>query len=109
MPRPLRPALALAVVLLAATIVAPPLHAQQRLGAIQGTIADQTGGVLPGVTVTVTNVETGITRTTITNERGLYRMPSLDPGRYRVAAELSGFRSAETRDVVLSVGAIVRV
>jgi hypothetical protein len=106
MPKPRRPAVALALVLLAVT---PPVHAQQQLGAIQGTVADQTGGVLPGVTVTVTNVETGITRTTVTNERGLYRVPSLDPGRYRVAAELSGFRSAETRDVVLSVGAIVRV
>jgi predicted S18 family serine protease len=45
------------------TAAAAPALAQQQLGAIQGTITDQTRGVLPGVTVTVTNLDTGITRT----------------------------------------------
>lgn len=64
----------------------PASAAQQQLGAIQGTITDQTHAVLPGVTVTVTNAQTGIARATITNEAGVYRVPGLDPGRYDVVA-----------------------
>src|SRR6266851_2717285 len=71
--------------------LAAPAASQQQLGAFQGTITDQTHGVLPGVTVTVTNVDTGISRTTTTNEAGVYRVPSVDPGRYTVKAELQGF------------------
>jgi hypothetical protein len=85
--------------------VAPAARAQQQLGAIQGTIIDQSGAVLPGVTVTVTNIATGITRTTVSNETGVYRVQSLDPGRYRVAADLQGFRKAARNEVILSTGA----
>jgi len=77
-----------------AAFAATPARAQQQLGAIQGTITDQTKGVLPGATVTVTNLDTGITRTATSNEAGVYRVPSLDPGRYKVTAELQGFRTA---------------
>jgi carboxypeptidase family protein/TonB-dependent receptor-like protein len=87
----------------------PPASAQQQLGAVQGTIVDTTGAVLPGVTVTVTNVDTGVARTTTTNETGLYRMASLDPGRYKVAAELTGFQTVTRTDIVLSVGATLGV
>ena len=50
-------------------------------GAIEGTVTDQSGGVLPGVVVTVTNVDTGETRSVVTNDRGVYRAPllPLDP------------------------------
>jgi len=86
---------------------AMPAHAQQQLAALQGTIIDQTGGVLPGVTVTVTHVDTGIVRTAVTNEVGVYRLASLDPGRYEVAAELMGFRRVVQRDIILPVGSTV--
>jgi hypothetical protein len=67
---------------LALSLVLPaPAAAQRQLVALQGTISDQTGGVLPGVTVTVTNKETGEVRTAVTNESGIYRVQSLDPGR----------------------------
>lgn len=81
--------------------------AQQQLGSIQGTITDQTGAVLPGVTVEVTNVATNVARTTVSNDAGVYRMPSLDPGRYEVKATLEGFRGVHQRDVIVSVGATV--
>jgi hypothetical protein len=81
--------------------------AQQQLGAVQGTVTDQTGAVLPGVTITVTNVATGTERTTTSNGRGVYRVPSLDPGRYEVKVALEGFRGVQQRDVVVSVGATV--
>ena len=81
--------------------------AQQQLGAVQGTITDQTGGVLPGVTVVVTNLDTNVSRTTVSNEAGVYRVPSIDPGRYEVKATLDGFKAVHQRDVVVSVGATV--
>ena len=88
---------------------AAPARAQQQLGGIQGTIADQTHGVLPGVAVTVTNLETGVARSATTNESGLYRVLSLEPGRYKAVAELSGFRAATQTDLVVSVGATIGV
>ena len=91
--------------LLASIALASPALAQRQLGAIQGTITDQTGGVLPGVTVSATNKETGEVRTAVTNESGIYRIQSLDPGRYDVAAELSSFSKAGRNDVIVSVGA----
>jgi hypothetical protein len=94
-----------------ALLLVPPgtASAQQQLGAIQGTITDATGGVLPGVTVTVTNLDTGVTRTTVSNDAGVYRVPSVEPGRYRVTAELQGFRTASQPDVTVSVGATLGV
>ena len=73
-------------------------------GAIEGTILDSSGGVLPGVTVTITNVDTGAERSVTTNEKGLYRAPLLPLGKYRVVAELQGFKKFEQTDVSLSVG-----
>ena len=64
-------------------------------GTIEGTIVDDQGAVLPGVTVTVTNLDTGDTRVVVTNESGLYRAPLLALGTYRVSAELQGFRKFE--------------
>jgi len=78
-------------------------------GAIEGTITDSTGAVLPGVTVTITNVDTGTDRTVVTNDRGLFRAPLLPLGTYRVAAELQGFKRFEKTDITLSVGQTVVV
>ena len=83
--------------------------AQQQLGTLQGTITDDTHAVLPGVAVTVTNLETGITRTAVTNDLGIYRVSSLDPGHYKVQAELQGFNTATEPDVTISVGATLGV
>jgi Carboxypeptidase regulatory-like domain/TonB dependent receptor len=60
--------------------------------------------VLPGVTVTITNVDTGAERSVVTNEKGLYRAPLLPLGKYRVIAELQGFKKFEATDIQLSVG-----
>jgi hypothetical protein len=73
-------------------------------GTIEGTVKDDQGGVLPGVTVTVTNVDTGDTRTVVTNESGLYRAPLLPLGTYRVAAELQGFKKFEQTGITLRAG-----
>ena len=73
-------------------------------GAIEGTITDSSGGVLPGVTVTITNLGTGAERSVVTNEKGLYRAPLLPLGSYRVVAELPGFKKFDQTGITLSVG-----
>ena len=70
---------------------------------ITGTVKDQSGAIIPGATVTSRNVDTGLTRTGVSDGAGEYRLVSLPPGRYSVATELSGF-STETRpDIVLII------
>ncbi|MGH9160796.1 MAG: TonB-dependent receptor domain-containing protein, partial [Vicinamibacteraceae bacterium] len=101
--------LTLPACLLAGFLCAPPALAQQQLAAVQGTTTDETGAVLPGVSVAVTNMNTGIARTVVSNNAGVYRVASLDPGRYRVAAELAGFSTSVREDVTLQVGATVGI
>ncbi len=98
--------LAIAALLIAAGLSAVPVLAQSTAanGAIEGTVVDNSGGVLPGVTVTVTNVETGTVRSVITNESGLYRAPLLPLGAYRVTAELQGFKKFEQVGVTVGAG-----
>ena len=67
---------AIAVLILVFSSIA---SAQVITGSISGTVADETGAVLPGVEVTVNNLDTGFTRTVISNDRGAYRAPSYSP------------------------------
>src|SRR5262245_29958639 len=71
---------------------------------ITGVIADAQGGVLPGVTVTLRNVESGTVRTAVTETDGQYRLAGLQPGRYSLRAELSGFAPAEVTNLALTIG-----
>src|SRR5438477_6285555 len=80
----------------------------QTLGTITGEVKDSTGGVVPGVTVTVVNKATNATRTTVSNAVGLFDVPALPPGPYTVNTEISGFKTA-TRDVELQVQQTARV
>jgi hypothetical protein len=73
-------------------------------GTIEGTVKDEQGALLPGVTVTVTNIDTGEQRVVVTNESGLYRAPLLSLGTYRVSAELQGFKKFEQSGVSLRAG-----
>jgi hypothetical protein len=92
--------------LLLSLAVAAPAFAQSQAinGTIEGTIVDDQGAVLPGVTVTVTNVDTGDSRVVVSNESGLYRALLLPLGTYRVAAELQGFRKVEQTGITLTAG-----
>jgi hypothetical protein len=71
---------------------------------IIGTVTDQTKGVLPGATITATNIETGLQTTAVSGQDGEYRLPQLNPGRYRLQAELSGFSTVTIASVELLVG-----
>src|SRR4029434_5833389 len=59
-----------------------PAHAQVANAVIAGIVTDAQGGVLPGVTITVRNAESGVTRTIVTEADGRYRLGGLPPGRY---------------------------
>jgi outer membrane receptor protein involved in Fe transport len=89
----------LVLVILLALSVALPVLAQTVTGTIQGTVTDRSGGVLPGVTVTIRNVETGLQRSLVTNEGGFFNAPFLPVGLYEVTAELSGFGSLRRQNV----------
>jgi hypothetical protein len=92
-----------AVVLALQLGYAVPAHAQAASASIAGTIADAQGGVLPGVTVTVQNAESGTVRTSVTEADGKYRVAGLNPGRYNLTAELPGFQTIAVKDIVLVV------
>jgi len=76
-------------------------------GTIEGTVKDASGAVLPGVTVTVTNTDTGTQRVVVTNENGVFRAPLLPLGQFKVSAELSGFSKYEQSGIGLVAGQTV--
>src|SRR5258705_11556717 len=80
----------LAALLFAFVSVATAAMAQTTNGVISGIISDAQGGVLPGVTVTARNAETGLARTVVTESDGRFRLAALPPGRYDIRAELAG-------------------
>lgn len=65
---------------------------QAVVGALVGNVTDTSGASIPGVTVTITEVNTNLSRTAVTNESGVYTFSSLVNGTYRVEAELQGFK-----------------
>src|SRR5579875_1625080 len=83
----------LAILILVAGLFAAPLWAQQGDGTIQGTISDQTGAVIPGATVSVTNVATGVVTKRVTNHAGDFNASPLQAGHYQVRVEAKGFES----------------
>src|SRR5438128_860992 len=81
----------------------------QATGTLTGTVADATGAVLPGVTITATNTATGVVSTTISNEAGVYTIPGLLPGAYTLSAELPGFQKENFSNIDLRSGVTVRL
>ena len=77
----------------------------QTTSTFNGRVLDQGDAVLPGVTITATNTNTGVVRTTVTNAEGGYLMPGLEPGTYSVKTELVGFQPSERRNVTLAISA----
>ena len=71
---------------------------------IDGTVTDESGGLVPGVTVVIRNIDTGLAREVITDSDGRYIVPGLPPGSYEVRAELTGFQPARQTNVTAQVG-----
>jgi hypothetical protein len=91
------------VIALVAALAAPAFSQDPR-GAINGRITDESGGRMPGVTVTAKNVETNVTSTTNTNGDGDYSILYLTPGTYSVTAELSGFKKLVRDGIDVRIG-----
>jgi uncharacterized membrane protein len=85
------------------------LQAQVERGTIAGTVRDASGATTPNVTITVTNVATGVEYKTQTNDTGEFVAPNLIPGEYSITASLSGFKTLQRRGIVLQVNGRVAV
>ncbi len=93
---------------LAILVLCVPGYSQVNLGRISGNVTDETGGVLAGAKVTITDQERGTVRPLVTDEAGAYSAPSLIPGLYTVKVEANGFNTAERKDVRVTVGGDTR-
>jgi len=98
-----------AIVVAASIIGGSHASAQSTTGSFQGTVTDQSGAALPGVTITIVNTQTNLTRTTVTNTSGNYDAPLLPPGPYTISSELTGFRRLEKSGLVLQVTQNARI
>ncbi|HEX6863051.1 MAG TPA: carboxypeptidase-like regulatory domain-containing protein, partial [Thermoanaerobaculia bacterium] len=81
-----------------------PALAQVSTASVEARVTDVDGGALPGVTVTLENVETGLTRVGVTGESGDVSLSALPPGTYRASFQLEGFSPVDQDGVVLRVG-----
>src|SRR5206468_12180461 len=85
-------------------VAAVPVFAQLPTGTILGTVKDASGALAPGAIVSAQNVETGTSRSTLTDETGGYRLAALPVGHYDLRVELSGFKATTQKGLVLNVG-----
>ena len=92
--------LSLAVVSILAASLA---SAQTATGSISGIVRDETGAVIPGANVTVTNVDTGISRSVVSDGGGRYRVTSLNPSLYELQAQVTGFETSIRRGIQVTV------
>ncbi len=94
---------------LAALVITAYLHAQATNGTINGTVTDQTGGVVAGCDVTLSNTGTSETRTTTTNDSGFYQFQNLPPGRYSVTVQKQGYQKMIRQPLELQVEATLLI
>ena len=92
---------------LLALCVAAPVFAQSDTATVVGTVVDDQGGVLPGVTVSARNEATGLSRDSVTDTGGRFRIAALPPGAYEFTAQLAGFSTGLRRGVTLTLGSEV--
>src|SRR5580704_17244485 len=93
----------------AAFLICFSLSAQINTGRILGTVTDETGGVIAGAAVVVTNTETGLARNPVTDGAGEYDAPNLTPGKYSVRVSNAGFEAFERQNIALGVGQDARI
>jgi Carboxypeptidase regulatory-like domain/TonB dependent receptor-like, beta-barrel/TonB-dependent Receptor Plug Domain len=94
-----------AMAALVAVLLAPALlYAQGTTGSISGTVTDESKAVVPGVTITVRNADTGLERTQVSDPEGRYRVLNLPPGTYSATASLSSFSPVVRSGVIVAVG-----
>src|SRR5689334_5276983 len=97
------------IVLAVTCLLTTTASAQFERSQISGVVKDDQGGVIPGVTITSVNKQTGSSTTAVTDGSGFYTLPNLLPGRYDVTAELQGFKKVTQSDIQLDAAAQRRV
>src|SRR2546428_9508881 len=80
-----------------------PIFSQTANGRISGTVKDQSGALIPGAAVTITDVARGVTRILTTDEAGAYSAPKLIPGAYKNRAGICGLRALPTENIPVEV------
>ena len=80
----------------------------QITGSIVGNVRDSTKAELPGATVTLTNVDTGVTQTAVTSETGAFRFPLVPVGNYSISADLVGFKTAQLTGMRIELSQVTR-
>jgi hypothetical protein len=85
------------------------VHAQSDRGSMTGAVSDATGGVIPGVNITATSVETGAMYETVTTETGNYTLAQVPAGVYQLSAELPGFKRYVRRGITVLVAQTLRL
>jgi carboxypeptidase family protein/TonB-dependent receptor-like protein len=96
-------ALAIVLALVAALALAPAVQAQATGATLMGKVQDKSGKPLPGATITVTQPDTGFTRSIVSESDGTFRLPSVPVGTYTVVVELNGFATVTVQEVRLNV------
>lgn len=94
----------LVLALFCLTFAGQTAAAQVTTATILGTVKDTTGAVIPGASIAIKNLDTGMTRTLVTDDQGRYHAPNLSLGNYEVQASLAGFQTEVRSGVVLTVG-----
>jgi hypothetical protein len=94
--------------LLACAVLPGAALAQQDQGVVTGRVTDASGAVLPGATVTIEAIETGVTTHAVTNGDGLYTLPGLKIGSYRMTAELTGFKRSIREPILIHAQSRIR-
>jgi hypothetical protein len=92
-----------------AVLDALPAFAQGAVAEVNGNAVDESGAVLPGVTITLTEETTGLVRSVVSNDTGRYAVLALQPGRYTMRAELAGFQTQQLGGITVNVGQAVTI
>src|SRR5215469_4989564 len=96
----------LAVSILLTGVLERPLHAQVLYGSVTGTVTDQSGAVVPGAQVTVTNEATGLKREATSDASGFYRVLDLPQGSYTVEITTGGFKPLKVTGIFVVIGQV---
>src|SRR3954452_11472581 len=93
----------LVAVVFGLSVLGVPATAQETRGSLSGIVSDTSSSIVPGTSLQLTNMATGVASSTTANEAGLYRFLFLDPGMYKIVATIAGFKSWERDNIQLTV------
>ncbi|NOT61995.1 MAG: carboxypeptidase regulatory-like domain-containing protein [Acidobacteria bacterium] len=96
-------------VLLSGWLWALPLHAETSRGTVSELVSDATGAVIPNAAITLTNAQTGVTRTTMSNGKGLYRLDAVDLGTHTVKRTAPSFNTVSKSKVTVSANQMAQI